>query len=53
MAEMGQSLQKSDVRVTSAYPSISDIILQRQDDAKGHVRTSAGSAQWLGTALDS
>jgi hypothetical protein len=35
MSQLGQSLQKSDVRVTSAYPSISDMIVQRQERRKG------------------
>jgi hypothetical protein len=39
MSELGQSLPKRDVRVTSAYPSISDIILRRVNNAVGHLRT--------------
>ncbi len=35
---MGQSLPKRDVRVTSVYPSISDIILRRRERREGHQR---------------
>ena len=32
---LGQSLPKRDVRVTSVYPSISDMTLQRREGRKG------------------
>jgi hypothetical protein len=35
MSQMGQSRPKRDVRVTSAYPSISDIILRRGERRDG------------------
>jgi hypothetical protein len=37
MAEMGQSLPKRDVRVTSVYPSISDMMLQRHERRNGPI----------------
>jgi hypothetical protein len=42
MSEWGQSLPKRDIRVTSIYPSISDMILQLSKRRKGPEATIGG-----------
>jgi hypothetical protein len=43
MSEWGQSLPKRDIRVTSIYPSISDMILQLSKRRKGPEATIGGA----------